>query len=183
MTQESMSSAANRLCKACGLCCDGSLFDVVVLTANDQPDRLPVLQLETPTQELLFRQPCSAFRNQCCSIYSERPDNCRSFKCELLKAIEAELIPWQTALALVEQMRTLADQMTARLQSMLQQQAPLAILLRQFNARLHNMDTVQRQQLDQHLLLELGTWNIMLKKHFSGKQPNTIEEGHADANQ
>src|SRR4051794_28716191 len=74
------------LCRSCGLCCDGSLFDSVLL----DPEELAVARgkrLVVLPRGNAFDQPCSALSkadNGCaCSIYRDRPRSCRAFACRL----------------------------------------------------------------------------------------------------
>src|SRR3954454_11287224 len=74
------------LCRACGLCCDGSLFGCATLEPQEVHDarqrRLHVLPRGNA-----FEQPCSALTTSesgyGCSIYPDRPGSCRAFTCRL----------------------------------------------------------------------------------------------------
>lgn len=66
------------LCRACGLCCDGSLFGRVPL-AEDERVHLPL----APGGNA-FDQPCPAHVDDACTIYETRPRACREFTCRLL---------------------------------------------------------------------------------------------------
>lgn len=84
-----MSEAASRLCQACGLCCDGSLFPTVRLHPGDSPPGLKQLgfRIQHKKRYDFFDQPCVAFKKSCCSIYKERPVRCRAFQCQQLKRL------------------------------------------------------------------------------------------------
>jgi Fe-S-cluster containining protein len=75
----------------CGFCCDGSLFGHVPL-GDDEAASLPAPLAAVPREggktRLAFLQPCAAFRAQC-TVYEARPKTCRTYRCELLKAVEA----------------------------------------------------------------------------------------------
>lgn len=68
------------LCRACGLCCDGSLFGRVPLTEREvevaRRLRLPVVGGKA------LAQPCAAFHGDC-EVYEDRPAACRAFVCAL----------------------------------------------------------------------------------------------------
>jgi Fe-S-cluster containining protein len=74
------------LCRSCGLCCDGSLFGRVPLTAEELPaarkNRLRVVP-----SGAAFEQPCASLargeRSFDCATYGERPGACRRFTCHL----------------------------------------------------------------------------------------------------
>lgn len=80
-------SSSTPLCKACGLCCNGVLFDTVRLQTADSPEELKSLGMHIKHKKKydFFYQPCSFFRNNCCFIYSQRPERCRLFECQQLK--------------------------------------------------------------------------------------------------
>jgi hypothetical protein len=72
------------LCRACGLCCDGSLFGRVPLAPEEVPRlrgrRLAIVG--SPGRPAL-EQPCGARSEAGCAIYAERPGACRRFVCRL----------------------------------------------------------------------------------------------------
>lgn len=84
-------SVASRLCAACGMCCNGSLFHMVYLQPGDSPKAIAALglKLKFKKQKTFFYQPCTAFKNSCCTIYAERPTRCRAFECRQLKRVES----------------------------------------------------------------------------------------------
>ena len=84
-------AAASRLCAACGLCCDGVLFHTVQLKPGDSAKELAALGLKLKRKQgqHYILQPCPAFKESCCSIYTARPQRCRLFECRQLKRVEA----------------------------------------------------------------------------------------------
>lgn len=77
------SAVAGRLCRECGFCCNGVLFETVRLR---QDDPLKVLASAGMTLKrkngcLCLMQPCAAWREGGCGIYTERPARCREFEC------------------------------------------------------------------------------------------------------
>lgn len=105
----------DQLCLACGLCCDGTLFDGVQLELGDDARKLQALGLPVAFSRGRkpvgrFPQPCSALcADRTCRLYADRPGQCRSFECKLFKQLrdgETELAP---ALRLVAKARRVAD--------------------------------------------------------------------------
>jgi hypothetical protein len=82
-----------RLCAACGLCCNGVLFADVELQPRDIPERLEFLGLRILAKGRgdlrRFRQPCPAWEGCRCAIYRERPSHCRAFDCRQLRRLKA----------------------------------------------------------------------------------------------
>ena len=87
-------SAASRLCRTCGICCNGVMFHNVRVRSNDSPRELNTLglKLQRKHRELLFLQPCPAHQNSQCAIYLQRPERCQLFKCrQILRVASGEL--------------------------------------------------------------------------------------------
>jgi Fe-S-cluster containining protein len=105
-----------QLCRACGLCCDGTLFDLVKLEASDDAAKLKALGLPVTisrgrTPVARFPQPCVALcEDRTCRLYADRPWQCRVFECGVLKDAKAGRITFALALRLVTQARKRADQ-------------------------------------------------------------------------
>lgn len=110
----------NRLCPACGLCCNGVLFADVHLLKEDNALVLEKsgLKLEWEGRKTAFGQPCSCFDGQLCSIYHDRPACCRNFDCHTLKQARAAEITDFTALGRIRAARQKADEIKTLLHSL-----------------------------------------------------------------
>lgn len=103
------------LCLACGLCCDGSLFDNVRLGPGDDAEQvkasgLPVKFSRAGKPVAFIRQPCPALcADRSCRIYADRPGQCRSFECGVFKDAQSGRISFDAALRLVGKARRKAD--------------------------------------------------------------------------
>lgn len=106
---------AEQLCLACGLCCDGTLFDGVQLETGDDAKKLKALGLPVAisrgrTPIARFPQPCTALcTDRTCRVYANRPAQCRIFECGVLKEANAGRITFATAQRSVKQARRRAD--------------------------------------------------------------------------
>lgn len=115
---------AEQLCLACGLCCDGSLFDHVQLGPGDDVKKLkalglPVVVSRSSTPVARFRQPCTALcADRTCRVYADRPGQCRSFECGVFKGAQAGRIEWAAALRSVKQARRRVDQVRRLLRAL-----------------------------------------------------------------
>lgn len=104
-----------QLCGACGLCCDGTLFDLVKLEAGDDAPKLKALGLPVKVSRgkepiARFPQPCAALcEDRTCRLYADRPWQCRAFECGVFKDAKAGRITFAAALRLVKQARRRAD--------------------------------------------------------------------------
>lgn len=107
--------SAEELCRACGLCCDGTLFDVVKLEAGDDGPKLKALGLPVNVSRgkaavARFPQPCSALcADRSCRLYTHRPWQCRVFECRVFKDVKAGRTTFAAALRVVGQARRRAD--------------------------------------------------------------------------
>ena len=108
-------NSGEQLCLACGLCCDGTLFDNVQLGPGDDAKKvkalgLPVEVSRGSTPVTFFRQPCTALcADHSCRVYADRPRQCRTFECGVFKDVQAGRITFAAALRLVKQARRKAD--------------------------------------------------------------------------
>ena len=117
-------NSGEKLCLACGLCCDGTLFDNVQLGAGDDAKKLKALGLPVAvtrgrTAITFFRQPCVALcADRTCRVYADRPGQCRAFECGVFKDAEAGRIPEAAALRQVKQARRKADKIRSLLREL-----------------------------------------------------------------
>ena len=80
----------NRLCLACGLCCDGTLFKRAYLLPGEvAPARASGLRVIADGRSPRFALPCSRFADQQCTIYEQRPHHCREYECKLLSSLRS----------------------------------------------------------------------------------------------
>lgn len=106
---------SEQLCLACGLCCDGTLFDGVQLEPGDDPKHLKALGLPVTISRARkpiarFPQPCNALcADRTCRLYADRPRQCRVFECGVFKEMQAGRIEFAAALRQVKKARRLAD--------------------------------------------------------------------------
>jgi Fe-S-cluster containining protein len=77
------------LCRACGLCCDGSLFGRAELE-TDEIDAARRHRLRVVGSGGSFEQPCTAYVDASCAVYEDRPRSCRRFVCKLHERARVE---------------------------------------------------------------------------------------------
>ena len=78
---------SSNICLSCGLCCDGTLIGFVQLESEEIPAIRELMDVEGVKDKGVFLQPCSKYCDGC-TIYSQRPKQCASFKCGLLNSVE-----------------------------------------------------------------------------------------------
>lgn len=108
-------TTSEQLCLACGLCCDGTLFDNVRLEPGDDANRLkslglPVVVSRGRERIARFPQPCAALcADRTCRVYAQRPVQCRTYECMVYQEHQAGRIDSAAALRLVKRARRQAD--------------------------------------------------------------------------
>ena len=111
-------SQANKLCKACGLCCTGHLF----IWAKLRPAELDSAEAlgmhvyrDDPTQRG-FSQPCPLWKGAC-TIYTSPhyPHSCRAYTCNLFDDVVRETTSLPDALARIEQAKGLIQDLEPHL--------------------------------------------------------------------
>ena len=89
------------LCLACGLCCNGTLIGFVQLESDEVPAVKALMEVEESSGEGVFLHPCTRYCDGC-TIYSQRPRQCASFKCSLLKSYESEQLEFEDAKEIID---------------------------------------------------------------------------------
>jgi Fe-S-cluster containining protein len=108
---------SSRLCLACGLCCDGTLFADVELQPADSAERLRALgqKLRRGNDSegcsvQKFSQPCPALGPDCrCAFYADRPTRCREFDCAVLRSVQSGELTPEAALRRIRHARKQRD--------------------------------------------------------------------------
>jgi hypothetical protein len=114
------------LCLDCGLCCDGTLFEATALMPNEDGRRLAERQAVFVTEKgtRRFQQPCPAHECGSCTIYDERPEVCRDFRCSLLTAVDSGATDETTARVVIGRAMALRTVARPGLAALLQASRP-----------------------------------------------------------
>jgi len=114
MNAEDSAIIASRLCAACGMCCDGTMFQIVRLQPGDKPAELGRLGLKIRSRPTGFHmeQPCSALRENRCTVYEARPARCRLFHCQQLLRVESGASTEDEARAMILQTRATVEKVS-----------------------------------------------------------------------
>lgn len=99
---------ADHLCVTCAMCCDGTLYSRVPVTEAEKKRLGGGDNFYTKSDGTLrMRQGCRYLgRNGACHVYQERPKTCRTYKCRLLKRVEAGDLSEGEAVEIVTEIRT-----------------------------------------------------------------------------
>jgi Fe-S-cluster containining protein len=157
MPHMSADSAATRLCMACGLCCNGVLFDIVCLQPQDAMKPLEKLGMKINRRktEPYFKQPCGFLHHRRCGIYEHRPSRCRLFECRILRRLEAGEFSEEQASSLIQQALRMVDDIEQRLETLGGQNLQATLESRVEQALETRPDPTLQDQLRRlHLLLD-----------------------------
>lgn len=150
---------ASKLCGACGLCCDGTLFHHVEL--EDEEVIAPSIRVRLRmVDERSFLQPCSQRLELGCAVYEDRPRRCREYRCTQLERL-ADDHNLQAALTRVAAVRAVADRIRARLQDEERREWLIEGLAKMF-AR-------PGTELTPELALDMAELGVRMKRDFGKK--------------
>lgn len=81
---------SDNLCVSCSLCCNGSLFSRVPITVEEKTRMGGGPNFFRKGDEYRMKQSCTYLGyDGACQCYDIRPKTCRTYKCRLLKRVEA----------------------------------------------------------------------------------------------
>ena len=78
------------LCLSCGLCCDGTMFELAALTAAEASRYGDRVNVSADGRHLTL--PCPALDGCKCTTYLDRPAICSDFKCLPLASLDEGLM-------------------------------------------------------------------------------------------
>ncbi len=96
-------SELGALCQDCALCCDGTLFVRVGVTAAEaaQLATVGVVVAFRAKEKRVLPQPCAGLQGKRCGCYAVRPEPCHQFVCLLGRALEGGEVTLEGARELV----------------------------------------------------------------------------------
>lgn len=157
---------SSRLCTHCGLCCDGRLFDYAKIAEGEEPAILAAGLEIVPGDggKPHFQLPCGLLSDGCCTRYETRFHVCRSFRCELLRAVQAGSVAPAAAMATVDE----AKRLLARAETHLEGPAIRPVRrarMRELRGMEGTGDGAEREAQAQ-ARLDLITAKLFLERHF-----------------
>lgn len=165
---------AQNLCQACGLCCDGTLFESVGFKAQDilPPLQLAGIGLQQTENEQYFLQPCAAHKNKSCTVYEHRPQVCQTYTCKLLRQFQKQEITWKEAsLIVVETVQQRDELKSAMLNVMeLPQTLSLTQMSKAFDKAQREIHGTSVIRNFSKIFLQLAVLQVRLEKFFQEKK-------------
>jgi Fe-S-cluster containining protein len=100
-----------KICIQCGLCCDGTLFDRLKITPDENPERFVDL-LHKNGEDRFMSLPCVYF-NEKCTVYDEKkPTGCSTFECKILSKVDSKSIGFDGANSIINELKLLREEIT-----------------------------------------------------------------------
>ncbi len=101
---------AHSLCKACGLCCDGTLFDHARLAPEDDRGVVDAAGIRLRDDRTSFHLPCPAYKD-ICTIYDDRLRICGEFRCNLLIKYMEGTAGYEAAFEIISRVKALSSKL------------------------------------------------------------------------
>jgi hypothetical protein len=174
---------AVNLCIGCGICCDGTLFNRVVLKEGDEPVRLRAhgFTIQQQDDESFFTQSCRGFSDGCCTVYDDRPRTCRRFSCDLYRRHEAGEVGDDDALRAIRTTTELRDRVRTQLLDVLDDTSVTSVLQLQLMLAERVADGRVSTETHPQLMLDLGSLGFMLRRHFWSDETKKMAQDAAAA--
>jgi hypothetical protein len=126
--EASPTAAGQEICFACGFCCDGTLYPNVGILPQDSEQFLVGLGLipskGAAGQTVGFSQPCPQFTGKCAIYERGRPFACATYRCRLLRSVDAGTHTTGEALRIVGEAKALKASLPAETDAMMAEANP-----------------------------------------------------------
>ncbi|MBO3699062.1 YkgJ family cysteine cluster protein [Roseivirga sp. E12] len=99
------------LCTKCGVCCDGSFFELAGVQQSDINEVTRELDMLQTGERLQIKLPCTAHVNNRCTIYEVRPWVCRAYECKLLKECKRGEVSEEEAIKTIDQLKSALEEL------------------------------------------------------------------------
>jgi len=156
------------ICLSCGICCDGTLIGFVQIDPEEMPVVKKFMDIEEEKGNGFFLQPCNKFCDGC-TIYPNRPKQCASFECGLLKSVEQKEVEFDSAVEMVKvvkQKKVAIEEKLAVINIELQSQS-FYFKMVELNRLLHKkMAELSLTQSQQELLSDIEELDKLVMKNF-----------------
>lgn len=128
------------LCLDCGLCCDGSLFEAVLVTESEAGQACWASHTAGggPGISPRVAQPCPMLHGQTCTIYAQRPETCRRYECGLYTRVSLGELAEDEARREIADFKSLIRRATQRLPDDGESTAPIKRLTRAAERELYH---------------------------------------------
>lgn len=154
---------SSNICLSCGLCCDGSLVGFVDVNNEELPALKELMEIDEEQSHGFFLLPCDNLGCNGCTIYSDRPKQCRSFNCGLLNAVTNKDVAFDSA-------KTTIKEVKAKKEVILKKLLTLEIELQSKSFYFQMVELkkllVSDNQQHQDILLDIDVLDQLITKEF-----------------
>jgi hypothetical protein len=175
-TMQKSPKQEQEICVQCGFCCDGTLFSHALLQPGERDTLPPKLEQQYVRfdDRDYFRQPCPYFAG-CCTIYDQpKMTICSSFRCQLLRNVDAQAVSQARAIQIVRDMVRLRTDIYQLYRQTLGYNAPADFISLQAAvvqvAQTTSTDDPTRDGIDR-LVIKCTMLTYWLAKTFKPSQP------------
>ena len=168
------------LCKDCGLCCDGTLFDKAVIGRGEELELAISLNLTITDDKnkVSFKLPCHLFEGKCSIYFSNKRFNmCKTFYCKLLKKFKKIEIDFSSTLQMVQTARAKADELRSLLltfEELSDINTVLELSRRMQKLKRSFPDEILFRKKYGNVLITLYGLNETLNRHFSDNKKKKL---------
>ena len=153
----------SNICLSCGLCCDGSLVGFVDIDNDELPALKELMSIDEEQGHGFFLLPCDNLGCDGCTIYSDRPKQCRSFNCGLLNAVTKKGVAIDSA-------KTTINEVKAKKEVILNKLSTLQIELKSKSFYFQVVELkkllLTSNQKHQDILLDIDLLDQLITKEF-----------------
>jgi Fe-S-cluster containining protein len=154
------------------MCCNGVLHKV----ANLAPQEIFFaeslgLTTRTTSEKPTFDLPCPCWHKGRCRVYPLRPNVCDTYRCKLLRGLDAQQVTFEVALAHVKQVQTLIDEIEAMIGDRSTSDSIWTRLQRFAKQQGYHEESVQFAQAFPALKLKASSLHWLLHRHFQRTKP------------
>lgn len=167
-------SVEQRICLACGFCCDGTLFDSAIVEPGER-DRLPVkiaARTGISGQQEYFTLPCPYFQGKCTIYEKHKAEICSGFRCRLLKDVAANELTSAEAMQIIHMAGTCRNEIIKAFQEVWQvtEELSFRLILDRLNGAELNDQTEPRRRALRLLIARGNILDTLLTRYFKPKQ-------------
>lgn len=150
------------ICTECGLCCAGAVFDYGALGAEEfEPARANGLDAVEADGAYGFHLPCPQLHGACCKVYDQRPQTCRDYRCQTLRALEAGDITRSEAIERIQRAQTAMVELWQHLP-----EGTSVVDARRWRREGAQSGGMPSPQASPLVMVALGMLDLVLDKHF-----------------
>ncbi|NOR58766.1 MAG: hypothetical protein GQ474_09620 [Sulfurimonas sp.] len=129
---------SSELCQECSMCCTGVIFSHVTISKNAH-NRLPQAKGKIKGGNFKMSFPCQYIQEGSCTVYTERPNRCKTYSCKLLDKVISGEIPFEQANQITTTTKKQVELLRATIALILNIETTNATLQRNFRNDLHSV--------------------------------------------